>query len=72
MNAHLNALMISLLTLATILIWPNITKVILASRPLDWFCRRNLGECLKSEYSLYSRGTDRAARSVSPSPKQGV
>ncbi len=33
-NAHLDALMISLLTLATILIWPKITKVIWLPSPL--------------------------------------
>jgi len=34
MNAHLDALMISLLTLGTILIWPKITKVIWLPAPL--------------------------------------
>ena len=34
MNAHLDALMISLITLATILIWPKITKVIWLPSPL--------------------------------------
>jgi len=34
MNAHLDALLISLLTLATILIWPKITKVIWLPGPL--------------------------------------
>ncbi len=34
MNAHLNALMISLITLGTILIWPKITKIIWLPAPL--------------------------------------